>query len=249
MRYGPDSYHSKQQEPEDTCRDLHCRREHYTWTSHPALEGTSCGPGRWCRSGSCVRVSSGHLTGITDNSVDTGHDNVDTGVVHGSWSSWTDTSCRSPCLYSVTGSLSRGSSGLVLSSRSCNNPSPRGGGRHCEGKNFRFRTCNSVRQCMTVRKQSVADHTRNSCEAASRQDTSVLPFGDVSTILEHDNPVQACSVSCFTNNNIKVSRGWTFPDGTVCKVSGRSSSQISFCIQVGSIEVLLTVHFSLISNH
>ena len=47
---GPDSYHSKQQASSDMCRDLHCRREHYTWTSHPALEGTSCGPGRWCRS-------------------------------------------------------------------------------------------------------------------------------------------------------------------------------------------------------
>ena len=103
-------------------------------------------------------------------------------------------------------------------------------------------------QCMTVRKQSVADHSRSSCEAASRQDTSLLPYGDMSSLLEHDNPaqvtllfyiyfydlyvLQACSVSCYTSSNLKVSRGWSFPDGTVCKVTGRSSDQLSFCIQV-----------------
>ena len=59
LRYGPDSFHSKQQRPEDMCRDLHCRREHYTWTSHPALEGTDCSSkpypyGSECRAGQCV---------------------------------------------------------------------------------------------------------------------------------------------------------------------------------------------------
>ena len=54
----------------------------------------------------------------------------------------------------------------------------------------------------------------------------------MSSLLEHDNPAQACSVSCYTSSNLKVSRGWTFPDGTVCKVKGRSSDQLSFCIQV-----------------
>ena len=64
LRYGPESYHSPQQSkkvppgggspaeslhPQDLCRDLHCRREHYTWTSHPALEGTECGQASWCR--------------------------------------------------------------------------------------------------------------------------------------------------------------------------------------------------------
>ena len=66
---------------------------------------------------------------------------------------------------------------------------------------------------MTERKRSVADHSRQSCQAASRQDSNLLPYGDVSNLLEGSNQVQACSVSCYTLDNVKVTRGWTFPDG------------------------------------
>ena len=93
---------------------VHCRREHYTWTSHPALEGTACGPGRWCRAGACVTSEA--------------RDEAETlggGRVSGGWSAWSEAGCRGPCLYSVTGSLARGSTGLVLASRNCDNPRPR----------------------------------------------------------------------------------------------------------------------------
>lgn len=43
LKYGRGSRHSAAQNLEDICRDLHCQRERYTWTSHPALEGTKCG--------------------------------------------------------------------------------------------------------------------------------------------------------------------------------------------------------------
>lgn len=43
LKYGRGSRHSGSQNLEDICRDLHCQRERYTWTSHPALEGTNCG--------------------------------------------------------------------------------------------------------------------------------------------------------------------------------------------------------------
>lgn len=43
LKYGRGSRHSIQQPLDDVCRDLHCERERYTWTSHPALEGTKCG--------------------------------------------------------------------------------------------------------------------------------------------------------------------------------------------------------------
>lgn len=43
LKYGRGSSHSTQQPLNDVCRDLHCERERYTWTSHPALEGTMCG--------------------------------------------------------------------------------------------------------------------------------------------------------------------------------------------------------------
>lgn len=77
LKYGRDSVRSPAQAFNDICRDLHCQRSRYTWTSHPALEGTSCGNGmvngllyfrnikiiklifvilfpQWCRSGICI---------------------------------------------------------------------------------------------------------------------------------------------------------------------------------------------------
>ena len=85
---------------------------------------------------------------------------------------------------------------------------------------------------MSVRKQSVADHARGACEAASREDPGLLPYGDTSAMLEHENPGAACAVSCYTAAMARVTRGLTFPDGTLCLVKGRSDQSLSFCIQV-----------------
>ena len=54
LKYGKDSIRSHDQSFTDICRDLHCQRERYTWTSHPALEGTACGENMWCKSGVCT---------------------------------------------------------------------------------------------------------------------------------------------------------------------------------------------------
>ena len=89
----------------------------------------------------------------------------------------------------------------------------------------------ALQQCMAETKRSVADHSRQSCQAASRQQSHLLPYGDVSSLLEGSNTVQACSVSCYTVDNVKVTRGWTFPDGTVCRVAGQAQSKQSFCIE------------------
>lgn len=43
LKYGRGSQRSTKQPLDDICRDLHCEKERYTWTSHPALEGTKCG--------------------------------------------------------------------------------------------------------------------------------------------------------------------------------------------------------------
>lgn len=43
LKYGRGSVHAISQELGEVCRDLHCQRDSYTWTSHPALEGTICG--------------------------------------------------------------------------------------------------------------------------------------------------------------------------------------------------------------
>lgn len=43
LKYGRPSMRAKNQKQSDICTDLHCQRDRYTWTSHPALEGTTCG--------------------------------------------------------------------------------------------------------------------------------------------------------------------------------------------------------------
>jgi len=43
LKYGRGSIHATSQDLSEVCRDLHCQRDRYTWTSHPALEGTVCG--------------------------------------------------------------------------------------------------------------------------------------------------------------------------------------------------------------
>ena len=46
LQFGPQSRHSAFQSGQDLCTDLHCIRDHYTWASHSALEGTHCGIGK-----------------------------------------------------------------------------------------------------------------------------------------------------------------------------------------------------------
>lgn len=46
LKYGKESTRADTQDLSEICRDLHCQRDRYTWTSHPSLEGTKCGEGR-----------------------------------------------------------------------------------------------------------------------------------------------------------------------------------------------------------
>lgn len=55
LKYGRGSIHATQQPLDDVCRDLHCQRDRYTWTSHPALEGTFCGNNKVSTSSSSTR--------------------------------------------------------------------------------------------------------------------------------------------------------------------------------------------------
>jgi hypothetical protein len=46
LKFGPKSHHSNLQSGHEICTDLHCTKDHYTWASHAALEGTTCGVGQ-----------------------------------------------------------------------------------------------------------------------------------------------------------------------------------------------------------
>ncbi|MPC95460.1 hypothetical protein E2C01_090672 [Portunus trituberculatus] len=122
LKHGVGSYHASTQKLEDICEDLHCRRDHYTWTSHPALEGTTCGHRQWCRRGKCVEDSNAPGLSqellMSSSSSNNGLGSGDRGGgAGGEWGPWSE--CRSSCLYGVDGALSSGSSGLALSERRC----------------------------------------------------------------------------------------------------------------------------------
>ncbi|KRT81533.1 hypothetical protein AMK59_6092, partial [Oryctes borbonicus] len=119
LKYGRGSRHSSQQPLDDVCRDLHCERERYTWTSHPALEGTSCGHNLWCRGGRCT--SKGPSTSAAYHDAQIPSARIES--LNGGWSKWRQFSdCASGCLYGEEGRLRTGSAGIMVTTRLCNNP-------------------------------------------------------------------------------------------------------------------------------
>lgn len=79
------------------------------------IDGTRCGPEKWCISGECVIV--GKLPE----------------KVNGGWGQWTKWShCSRTC-----------GTGVQSAERECNNPKPEFGGKYCTGERKRYRTCNT----------------------------------------------------------------------------------------------------------
>ncbi|XP_053319477.1 A disintegrin and metalloproteinase with thrombospondin motifs 20 [Spea bombifrons] len=85
-------------------------------TQHmPLADGSDCGPGMHCRSGLCVNKF------------------MDSKPVDGEWGSWGPySSCSRTC-----------GGGIKSSTRECNRPEPRNGGKYCVGRRMKFRSCNT----------------------------------------------------------------------------------------------------------
>ncbi|XP_062858960.1 A disintegrin and metalloproteinase with thrombospondin motifs 20-like [Trichomycterus rosablanca] len=85
-------------------------------TQHmPLADGTECGHGMHCRRGMCVNKE------------------IEGRPVHGEWGPWGP--------YSVCSRTCGG--GTRSTSRDCNKPEPRNGGRFCVGRRMKFRSCNT----------------------------------------------------------------------------------------------------------
>ncbi|XP_056137689.1 LOW QUALITY PROTEIN: A disintegrin and metalloproteinase with thrombospondin motifs 20-like [Lampris incognitus] len=85
-------------------------------TQHmPLADGTDCGHGMYCRRGMCVNKE------------------LDLRPVHGEWGPWGP--------YSVCSRTCGG--GTRSTTRDCNNPEPRNGGKFCVGRRMKFRSCNT----------------------------------------------------------------------------------------------------------
>ncbi|KAJ8972920.1 hypothetical protein NQ317_010578 [Molorchus minor] len=220
--YGRGSKHSTQQPLNDVCRDLHCERERYTWTSHPALEGTICGNNMWCRGGRCV------VKGLVVSAAYTSQQNMSQREkINGGWSVWKPFSdCASGCLFGEEGRLRSGSTGIMVSERLCNNPRPQNNGADCEGPSTKYSTCNAQQCQKNVPRLTIHEFAEQICTRAKEVDKDLTGSGmqKIST-----DPEEACLVWCQKRNGSTKSRGWTFPDGTACQTRQNRYGKVRRC--------------------
>ncbi|XP_067661650.1 A disintegrin and metalloproteinase with thrombospondin motifs 6-like isoform X2 [Haliotis asinina] len=157
----------------------------------PRMDGTECGTGKWCKGGKCVDFGTN------------GPDAVD-----GSWSAWEP--AWSPCSRTCGG-------GLTYRSRACDNPSPKFGGKPCDGVGIKAEMCN-LQACNT----SQADFLVEQCAA-----TDDFPLDGVKY---HWTPYQGsseppCELYCLRDNtNILTRRGSQYRDGTLCQKEHEDTS-------------------------
>lgn len=86
-------------------------------TQHmPWADGTSCGSLKWCQKGQCVSKSI-----FTDLKLD------------GGWGEWSE---FTPCSRACGGGVQR-------TTRECDKPRPRSGGKYCVGHRVKYRSCNT----------------------------------------------------------------------------------------------------------
>lgn len=141
------------------------------------------------------------------------------------WTDWSDpTECESGCLYGESGRLREGSTGLSMYSRSCTDY--RMNRMKCFGQNRRYETC-VARQCYSLQRTTVLEFANQICGRAKEFDGELTGNGlqMVST-----DPDDSCRVSCQTKSGPATSKGWTFPDGTLCRVKGNEDGDESFCV-------------------
>lgn len=245
LKYGRDSVRSPNQIISDICRDLHCQRDRYTWTSHPALEGTQCGDMMRCRSGVCSmkatfmesHASSQQLNSIKPDEKMNLLENNDKleRVTQGYngyfskppiWSEWGDSSdCDSGCLYGASGRLREGSTGLKTYVRTCLDHR-----RRCQGRDKKFESC-IAKQCSTIPKTTIEEFATNICERAQKFDSDLTGEG----IQIVGDAEESCKVFCKTKTNGTKSRNWIFPHGTTCRSKEFNFDDTAYCVD-GSCE-------------
>ncbi|OZC10880.1 thrombospondin type 1 domain protein [Onchocerca flexuosa] len=167
-------------------------------TSHPALEGTFCGPSKWCELGRCVPWPGTGPSAVLKR-------------IDGQWTDWSKVSCQ-PCnCADIAGSI-----GIATSTRSCTNPSPANGGAECVGASMRAVVCN--RRC-TSSKKSINKYIKKQCMKQKRLKNDSDLSGSGIQLTRY--PQRACKVFCNVISRYGTQRNYRFfgdilPDGTPC---------------------------------
>ncbi|CAD5234271.1 unnamed protein product [Bursaphelenchus xylophilus] len=178
-------------------------------TSHPALEGTFCGPNKWCQLGRCVPWSPSAPTPAA-----TVAPSIPAPVptrVDGQWSAWSGLACSQCSCTDIIGAI-----GVTMSTRTCSNPTPANGGSECTGSKYRAVVCNKNCRPQTL---SVNQYITNKCSEHKRIKNDPELTGTGSQLTRH--PQRACKVFCDVKNTFGGQRNYRFygdnlPDGTPC---------------------------------
>nr|XP_028563923.1 A disintegrin and metalloproteinase with thrombospondin motifs 8 [Podarcis muralis] len=121
--FGKEFRHCPNTTQEDICSQLWCKLEagerlcHTRNGSLPWADGTPCGAEKMCLDGHCVAQD----TVMPEPAVD------------GNWGPW---SPWRPCSRTCGG-------GVHFSERGCDNPTPKNGGKYCEGQRVKYESCHT----------------------------------------------------------------------------------------------------------
>uniref|UniRef100_A0A8C7SP64 ADAM metallopeptidase with thrombospondin type 1 motif, 12 n=1 Tax=Oncorhynchus mykiss TaxID=8022 RepID=A0A8C7SP64_ONCMY len=114
LQYGPNATYCH--EIDNVCQILWCSVNGSCRSKLDSpIDGTSCGPEKWCISGECVII--GKLPETVNGN-------------WGQWSSWSH--CSRTC-----------GAGVQSAHRECNHPKPEFGGKYCTGERRRYHICNT----------------------------------------------------------------------------------------------------------
>ncbi|XP_036185088.1 A disintegrin and metalloproteinase with thrombospondin motifs 13 isoform X1 [Myotis myotis] len=194
----------------DACQALSCHTDPLDLSScsrllFPLLDGTECGPQKWCSKGRCRSLA--ELTSLE--------------AVHGHWSAWGP---PSPCSRSCGG-------GVVTRRRQCNNPRPAFGGRACTGADLQAEMCNT-QACETTQLAFMAEQcaeTEGRPLGLSPGNASSYRWGPA---VPHSQGDALCRHMCRAiGESFIMRRGDSFRDGTRCVPSGpREDGTLSLCV-------------------
>nr|XP_054758834.1 A disintegrin and metalloproteinase with thrombospondin motifs 16-like [Lytechinus pictus] len=173
---------------QSVCGSLGCQEGGYChYSGIMIMEGTTCGPDKWCVSGKCVAVSDG-LPGPVD----------------GGWSEWERhfSECSRSC-----------GTGIRVRKRKCNNPTPVYGGLACQGEGRDVQLCNMM-SCHNV---TLDDYKNEQCAATNGLQFNNQYYtwrAFLSSLLKGNN---VCKLQCISNANFYALREpGMYADGTLC---------------------------------
>nr|KAF6482914.1 ADAM metallopeptidase with thrombospondin type 1 motif 13 [Rousettus aegyptiacus] len=194
----------------DMCQALSCHTEPLDQSSCsrllvPLLDGTACGPEKWCFKGHCRSLA--ELTPM--------------GAVHGHWSAWGP---PSPCSRSCGG-------GVVTRRRQCNNPRPAFGGRACVGADLQAVMCNT-QACTKTQLEFMAEQCAQTDRKPLYLSPGNASFYRWGAAVPYSRGDSLCRHMCWAvGESFIVRRGDSFLDGTRCVPSGpREDGALSLCV-------------------